>query len=127
MPLVEVIDWTFETLDYTKYHHIINQDRIIWFGTNYNFSSEYILPSQRSLDLTTFCSKNLTLNGNEIIAILMFCRFTKNKITYCLEIFPDAEKNWEFFSTMFDLFISLDLTGNKALRQLYPFVNTLKY
>lgn len=125
MPIVAVKDWSFETMDYNKYHHVINQERINWFAINYNFSSEYIIPLDRNLLLTTFSKKKLTLNGIVVNAILVF-HTVSTKCPYYLEIFPDEEKHWKAFVMLFDIFISEDIMGNEVLKQLSPFINSIK-
>lgn len=109
-------------MDYNKYNHVINQERILWFVMNYNFSSEYIKPTDQSFHLNTFCSKKIYINDIEVMAILVFHTVSK-KCPFYLEIFPDEEKYWKSFAMLFDIFTSSDYVGNKALRYLDPIIN----
>lgn len=122
MPIIAVKDWSFETMDYNKYHHVINQERIIWFAMNYNMNSEYKLPNDRNLHLTTFCSKKIQINGIDVNAILVF-HTVSIKCPYYLEIFPDEDRFWKTFCLLFDMFISADEKGGKALKYLAPLIN----
>lgn len=122
MPIVAVKEWSFETMDYNKYHHVINQERINWFALNYNFSSEYKLPSERHLHLTSFSSMRLELNEIDVVAILVY-NSIGTKCPYYLEIFPDKEKFWKTFNIMFDIYVSADEKGSKALKYLTTLIN----
>jgi hypothetical protein len=122
MPIIAVKDWSFETMDYNRYHHVINQERILWFAMNYSFSSEYKLSSSQRLILTSFSSKKMVMDGVTVNAILVY-NFFGSKCPYNLEIFPDEDKYWKTFCLLFDVFISADHVGNKALRYLAPIIN----
>jgi hypothetical protein len=92
---------------------------------NYNFSSIYIKPTDQSFHLTTFSSKKICINDIELMAILVFHTVSK-KCPFYLEIFPDEEKYLKAFAMLFDIFISADEKGKKALKYLAALINKSK-
>lgn len=119
-------DWEFDTLDYSQYNHIINQEKIVWFATAHNFSSEYNTSNQTLLHFSSFCSKRIELNGQSIIAVLIYCGYIKDSQNYYLEIFTDSDKNWKVFSKIFEFLIAPDLECNEALRYMSSFINQMR-
>ena len=124
MSIYLINDWEFETLDYTKYIHIVNQEKIIWFATNYNLYSNYLRPSKRTLHLISFSSKSISVNGQEIISVLIYSRYRSG--LYYLELFTESEKNWKVFNNIFDFIINPDLEINMNFRKNISEFNQLK-
>lgn len=117
-------DWEFETLDYSKYIHIVHQEKIKWFATNYNLNSEYILPSERTLHLISFCSKSVNINSQIINSVLIYSRYSTD--TFYLELFYESDKNWKMFMKIFEFLINPDLEISTNFRKFLSAYNQLK-
>jgi len=116
--------WEFETLDFSIYNHIVNQEKIKWFVKEYNLSSEFNPLNPRVLNFISFSSKSLFFKNEEIISVLIYSRYVTEG--FYLELFRNSEKNWKIFLIFFDFLINPDLDGGRDLKKASQLLNKTK-